>query len=291
MPGIVDVPGVEVFGKGRGEFTLPCGHVDETGKVHKRVVLRETTGVEEDMMDDDEMASNERMTSILSDCCESIGTIKDKEKIRAIIGDDLRVGLPITSSDRIAMMIFLRQVSVGHIYHFERRCPRCGYMNKNKHMDLRKLEIKQVPEERVAKRRVEVMLERSGRKAVVRVLTASYETRLTELRPNQKDLRSAAILARLESLESLPDEEGKTVMVNLDNPHVGLTHVKALPQMDRNFLRKVYNKIEADVDTTIEILCASKICPADFRFPIDLGQAFFSNPVEEQVTDAVLNWL
>jgi hypothetical protein len=191
------------------------------------------------------------------------------------------MGLPITSSDRIAMMIYLRQTSVGHLYHFERRCPRCGYMNKGKHIDLRTLEIKQVEEDRVAKRRVEVTLPRTGKKAVVRVLTASFETKLTELRPNQKDLRSAAILARLESLDG----------ASLENPHIGLAAVKALPQKDRNFLRKVYNKIEADVDTSVEVTCASKVCPADFRFPIDLGQAFFSNPVEEQVTDAELAWL
>lgn len=281
MPGIVDVPGVEVFGKGRGEFQLPCGYVDETGKVHKRVVLRETTGVEEDMMDDDELASNERMTAVLSACCDQIGDVKDKDRIRAIIGDTLPMGHPITSSDRIAMMIFLRQTSVGHLYHFERRCPRCSYLNKGKHVDLRTLEMKQVPEDRVGKRRVEVTLPRSGKKAVVRVLTASYESKLTELRPNQKDLRSAAILARLESLDG----------ATLSNPHVGLAAVKALPQLDRNYLRKVYNLIEADVDTSVEVTCASKICNADFRFPIDLGQAFFSNPVEDQVTDAALNWL
>ena len=281
MPGIVDVPGVEVFGKGKGEYRLPCGYVDETGKVHKRIVLRETTGVEEDMMDDDEMSSDARMTAILTECCEQIGEIKDKEKIAQIIGDDLPMGLPITSSDRIASMIFLRRTSVGDIYHFERRCPRCGYMNKNKHIDLRNLEIKQVPEDRVAKRRLAVTLPRSKKKAVVRVLTAKFEARLTELRPNQKDLRSAAILARLESLDGQ----------NLDNPHIGLTTVKALPQEDRNYLRKVYNLIEADVDTMVELTCASKICPADFRFPIDLGQSFFSNPVEEQVTDAELTWL
>jgi hypothetical protein len=149
-------------------------------------------------------------------------------------------------------------------------------MNKGKHIDLRTLDVTQVPEERVAKRRVEVTLPRTGKKAVVRVLTASFETKLTELRPNQKDL-----LARLESLDG----------ASLENPHIGLAAVKALPQKDRNFLRKVYNKIEADVDTSVEVTCASKVCPADFRFPIDLGQAFFSNPVEEQVTDAELAWL
>lgn len=281
MTGIVDVPGVEVFGKGKAQYDLPCGYVDETGKAHRTVILRELTGEEEDMMDDDDMPSNIRMTTILSRCCEQLGSVTDKEIIRRAIGDDLNAGLPLTSSDRIAMMIYLRRVSVGDVYHFSRRCPRCGYMNTMKHLDLRNQEITFVPDDRVGKRRLEVTLPRSQKKAIVRVMTASYESRLVELRPNQKDLRSAAILARLESLD------GKM----LDNPRAGLAAVKALPIEDRNYLRKVYNLIEADVDTSCEITCNNKICGVDFKFPLDLGQSFFSNPVDEQVLEKELNWL
>jgi hypothetical protein len=281
MAGIVDVPGVEVFGKGRAQFEVPCGYVDPAGKVHKSVVLRELTGVEEDMMDDDSIPSNERMSDVLASCCEKIGDISDKALIRKIIGDQLDAGLPFTSSDRVALMIYLRRTSVGDVYHFERRCPRCGHMNQNKHLDLRTLEIKQVPEDRVPKRRVKVTLPRSGQVAIIRVLTAKHETKLTSLRPDQKDLRSAAIAARLESLNEQ----------SLDNPAAAIQAVKGLPLEDRNYLRKVYNLVEADVDTVCEVQCNSKICNAEFKFALDLGQAFFSNPVAEQVSDADLNWL
>jgi hypothetical protein len=281
VTGIVDVPGVEVFGKGRGEYEVPCGYVDPQGKVHKKVRLRELTGAEEDMMDDDSVPSPQRMTDVLAACTEQIGDIEDKAQIKAIIGDSLQAGLPLTSSDRIAMMIFLRRCSVGDTYHFERRCPRCGHVNQNKSLDLRALEIKQVPEDRVPKRRVQVTLPRSGKKAVVRVLTAKHESKLTDLRPDQKDLRSAAIAARLESVAE------HTFM----HPTETIQAVKALPLDDRNYLRKVYNLVEADVDTMCEVQCNSKICNAEFRFALDLGQTFFSNPVAEQVSDADLNWL
>lgn len=281
MAGIVDVPGVEVFGKGRGEYEVPCGYVDPQGEVHKQVTLRELTGVEEDMMDDDAIPSNQRMTEVLSACCERIGTVTDRSLIKKIIGDDLDAGLPLTSSDRIAMMIYLRRVSVGDVYYFERRCPRCGHLNQNKKLDLRELAITQVPEDRAKKRRVKVTLPRSQKVAIIRVLSAKHESKLINLRPDSKDLRSAAIAARLESLDGQP----------LENPLMAIQAVKSLPIDDRNYLRKVYNLIEADVDTSVEVQCSSKICNAEFRFALDLGQAFFSNPVAEQVTDAALEWL
>jgi len=281
MTGIVDVPGIEIFGKGRAVYTVPCGYVDAGGKVHKSIRLRELTGVEEDMMDDDSVPSPQRMTDVLSACTEQIGNVSDKELIKSILGDTLQAGLPFTSSDRIAMMIFLRRCSVGDIYHFERRCPRCGHVNQNKQLDLRGLVIKSVPEDRVPKRRVQVTLPRSKKKAVVRVLTAKHESRLTDLRPDQKDLRSAAIAARLESLDDQVFQHATEAV------HA----TKSLPLDDRNYLRKVYNLVEADVDTMCEVQCNSKVCNAEFRFALDLGQSFFSNPVAEQVSDADLSWL
>ena len=48
MAGITDVQGVEVFGKGRGSFRLPCGYVDPSGKAHRTIVMREVSGDDSD---------------------------------------------------------------------------------------------------------------------------------------------------------------------------------------------------------------------------------------------------
>lgn len=300
MPGIVDVPGVEIFGKGRGFYDLPCGLITEDGVAHRTVVLREMTGTEEDMMDDDETLVHDRTTNVLVACCEKIGTIEDKEIIREAIGDSLKAGHPLTSADRIAMLIYLRRVSVGEMYHFERRCPRCGYVNKGKHLDLRTLNIGRVPDDRVAKRRVKVTLPRSKREAIVRVLTAGQEHRITGLRLNQKDLRSAAILARLESIsveteekdaEGKPTGKKKLVQQRLNDPQRDMAIVKSLPTADRDYLRRVYDAMEAEVDTSVEVVCSGRICNAEFSFPLDLGQAFFSNLGAKDVSVEALNWL
>jgi len=300
VPGIVDVPGVEIFGKGRGFYDLPCGLITDDGVAHRTVVLREMTGEEEDMMDDDELLVHDRTTGVLAACCEKIGTIDDKTTIREAIGGNLKSGHPLTSADRIAMLIYLRRVSVGDMYHFERRCPRCGYVNKGKHLDLRQLKISRVPSERVAKRRVKITLPRSGREAVVRVLTGDQEHKITGLRINQKDLRSAAILARLESIsveqpeldgEGKPTGKAKMVQQLLDEPQRDMAIVKALPALDRDYLRRVYDAMEAEVDTKVEVVCSGRICNAEFSFPLDLGQAFFSNLGAKDVSVEALNWL
>jgi hypothetical protein len=281
MPGITDVPGVEVWGKGRGEYTLPCGCVDGQGEVHRKIILREMTGYEEDMMDDDEIPRVQRITDVLAACIEQIGTITDKEMIRQIIADEMPAGHGITSTDRIAAMVFLRRASVGDIYKFQRRCPRCGHMNKNRTLDLSTIKMTPVPKERVSKRRVEVTLPRTKKKAIVRVMTAKHEDRILQLRPTQKDLRTAAMAARVESIDgsTFPDTQA------------AMDALKGLPQADRVYIREIYDIMEADVDTAVEVVCDSSVCRAEYEFQLDLGQAFFSNTQGAGVTEKELNWL
>lgn len=281
MAGITDVPGVEIWGRGRGEFTLPCGFIDGAGKVHKNIILREMTGVEEDMLDDDDVSKVERITSILCACTEKIGDTTNPEEIRQVIADEMPAGRGITSTDRIAAMIFLRRVSVGDLYKFQRRCPRCGHVTKNRSVDLTRIKMKEIPEERVGKRRVEVVLPRTKQKCVLRVMTARHEHKVVELRPTSKELRTAAMSARVEQI-------GEARFVNNREAFDAL---KALPQKDRLFIRRVYDLMEADVDTEVEVVCDSMVCGAEWTFPLDVGQVFFSNPEDVGVTEAELKWL
>jgi hypothetical protein len=252
--------------------------------VHKKIVLRETKGHEEDMMDDDSVLRSTRITNVLTACIEQLGPVTDKEQIRRLVADDTNgVGKGITSTDRIAAMIFLRRASVGDWYNFERRCPRlgCGHVNKGKKLDLRTIKMTVVPDDRVGKRRVSFVLPRSGKKVTLRVMTARHEEQLLKLRPTQKELRSAAMCARIEAI----DDEMFT------DPTRAMSAVKDLPQADRNAIRDVYDKIEADVDTTVQVQCDNPICQAEFEFPLDIGQTFFSNPAGAGAASEKLTWL
>jgi hypothetical protein len=279
MPGIADIPGVTVHGTGTQDFDLPVGYVDADGKVHNKIILREMTGVEDDMMGNDDLPIGERVTAILSACCVKLGDVEDKATIKAAIGDTLDAGLPLTEQDRIAAMIYLRRASVGHLYKFERPCPRCGVTAKNQACDLRSLKIHQVADAK--KRRVKVKLPRSGKEAIVKVLTAQGSIKMGRLRPTSKDLMSLILLCRLEKLdgERLPDDVSR-----------GLAIIKSLPQKDRNFIRQVYNAMEAQVEDRIDVSCKNAVCLAEWDFGLDVGQSFFLE-LDEEVDPDTLTWL
>lgn len=283
MPGITDVQGVEVFGKGRGEFLLPCGFVLPDGQAHKKIVLREVKGREEDMMADEGVLRSTRTTDVLAACTEQLGPITDKDQIRKIIADDLDGGVGITSTDRIAAMIYLRRVSVSDIYRFEKPCPRigCGHLNKNRTLDLRTIKMTHVPTERVGKRRVKFKLPRSEKLVTLRVMTAKHEEQLFQLRPTQKDVRSAAICGRVEMIDD-------TLFTDTS---LAMAAVRELPLDDRNMIREVFDKMEADVDTQVEVTCDNPICKTDFSFPLDVGQTFFLNLVGVGIDVSKLDWI
>lgn len=67
--------------------------------------------------------------------------------------------------------------------------------------------------------------------------------------------------------------------------------VKELPLADRNMIREVYDQMEADVDTSVEVTCESPICNYEYSFPLDVGQGFFSNPGVDGVDVSKLAWL
>jgi len=278
MPGIADIPGIEVHGKGVRDFRLPVGYIDSEGKVHDQIILREMTGEEDDMMGNDDLPIGERVSEVLAACCTKLGDIDDKETIKKAIGDSLDAGLPLTEQDRIAAMIFLRRVSIGDIYSFERRCPRCGQMAENRKVDLRTLKIGK--SEHPTRRRVKVTLPASGKEAIISVLSAQGAVKVGRLRPTQKDIKSLALLARLTSLDG----------TSLGEPRVALEQIKSLPQKDRNYIRQVYNLMEEHVETDIEVECRNGLCGASWKFPLDVGQHFFLD-LEGKVSGEDLKWL
>ena len=279
MPGLADIPGIEVHGKGVRDFTLPVGYVDPEGKLHDQIMLREMTGVEDDMLGNDDLPIGERVSNVLSACTVKLGDVEDPEVIRQAISDQLEGrGLPLTEQDRVAAMIFLRRVTIGDIYKFERRCPRCSTMATGRKTDLRELKIEKCPHPE--KRRVKLELPRSGREVIIKVLSAQGAIKVSRLRPTQKDLKSLAILARIESLDGKP----------LGDPRVAVKQIQSLPQADRNKIRQAYNAMEAFVETDITVECRNPICGASWDFMLDIGQGFFLD-LEGKASDAELNWL
>ena len=278
MPGLADIPGVEVHGKGTRDWTLPVGAVDETGKIQDQIILREMKGEEDDMMGNDDLPIGERVSSVLTSCTEKLGDISDKGAIRAAIADEMKVGLPITEQDRIAAMVFLRRTSIGDTYKFERRCPRCGTLAENRSTDLRTLTIEK--SKHPERRRVQIKLPHSGHDCIVKVLTAQGAIEIGRLRPTTKELKSLALVSRIESIDGKP----------IGEPQKALQVVKDLPQADRNFIRQTYNAMEAFVEDDIEVECRNPICLISWTFKLDVGQGFFLD-LDSKLPPQDLKWL
>lgn len=261
-------------------FPLPCGYVDPNGNIHREICLRGMSGAEDDILDDNDLSVTERLTNVLTACTESIGRITDRKVINSAIADDLPEGggLPITAQDRIAALIYLRRATLGDTFKFERRCPRCGELNKNKMLDLRTIKIAPVADPK--KRRVQVKLPRSGKNAILKVLTASGEALVAQLKPAQKDLKSHAIMARLETIDD------RRMTGTAEDVEI----IKTLPQEDRSYLILVYQLMEGNVDTNVQVTCKNGLCGAEFEFPLDLGQLFFTGQAKQPTADD-LTWL
>lgn len=277
MPALQGIPGVEVFGKGKGEFVLPVGYVDDQGKTHNRIVLREMLGVEDDIMGDDEMPFGDRATAVLTNCCERLGDVDDPEIIKAAIGDELKTGLPLTEQDRKAALIYLRRVTLGDAYRFNRTCPRCGTLAKGRRTDLRTLKI--TPVEDATKRHVTVKLPRTGKEAVLSMLTAKRAAEIAAMRPKSSEVKTMAILGRVDSLDGTP----------LPNDRHGFNVIQNLPQADRNMLRQVWVAMEAAVEDEIEVDCKQPMCGTTWSFTLDVGQYFFLD-LDSEVDPTTLNW-
>ena len=277
VPTIHDDVRVPIFGHSSQDFRLPCGYVDADDKLHDHVTMRQMTGYEEDMMANTNLVVTERVSNVLTACCDRLGEITDKKIIRtAIEGTVKEPALALTAADRVAMLLFLRIVSVGDEYRFDSHCPHCEAANKGKALDLMDLDIKYVENPR--KRYADVTLPKSGVEVTLRILTGKEETMTSKMRPDHKDARTYAMLARIVAFNGQKLRDDNRANIEL---------LKRMPFQDRQYLRKVFDIMEGAIDTDIEIQCNS--CSKWFKFTLDLGQVFFSQ-TEDTVSPDQIKW-
>ena len=101
----------------QGTVELPCGYVDDEGKVHDQAMLRELTGAEEDILATPKMSGSEKMTRIIGNCLIKLGDIDKPGK---------EIARKLTIGDRAVLLLAMRSVSLGAVYPFRVKCPSCG---------------------------------------------------------------------------------------------------------------------------------------------------------------------
>jgi hypothetical protein len=99
------------------EALLPIGYTDESGRVHRRAVIRKMRGHEEALLYDPTLTAGQLVTELIRNCLVRLGEL---ESIEA----DVVAGL--YTADRNYLLLELRRVTLGDQLRASYRCPRCG---------------------------------------------------------------------------------------------------------------------------------------------------------------------
>jgi hypothetical protein len=100
------------------EVTLPVGHLDSDGRLHRKATLRKLTGHEEALLADRKLRTNagKLVTELLNGCMRSLGDLTQVN--RQVIGE-------LTSPDRNFLLLELRKLTFGTDLEASYTCPAC----------------------------------------------------------------------------------------------------------------------------------------------------------------------
>lgn len=233
---------------------LPTGYMDSAGDLHKDAWVREMTGEEEDILTARKVKVHQRMSQILEKCVTQIGPYKQDQLNWSNVIKSLTV------SDRLFLMIKIRQVSLGNLFSFKVKCTDegCAKMSEQT-VDLQEFKITGMknPLERV----FEIDLPKSKQKAKLKIQTGADEARVANF-VNTQNPMTIITMSRLLELN------GKT--------GVTIEQVKKLPTLDMNAIRSAVKEHEGDIENEIEVTCPH--CGNEFKTDIDVGSPTFFFP-------------
>lgn len=215
-------------------FQLPSG---------PEIELREMTGLEEELLTNQRLIRNgDAINQVLRNC---ILRWDEKEEISA--GDVL----DMLSGDRLFVLVKLRQISLGDEVELELSCPNTICRAKNRVViNLEDLPVTPYGEAR----EFTFTLPGSGKKVRFGYLDGHKEKRLSQM---QEPTISSAMMIRLLDIDGTPPSK------------------KALADMsmrDRSALRQEMVRVDAGIDTTLDLECES--CGASIRTRLEAEPGF-----------------
>ena len=214
-------------------FTLPSGH---------EIELREMTGVEEELLTNQRLIrSGDAVNQVRRNCIIRIG---ENENVNA---NDV---LDMLSGDRLFVLVKLRQISLGDDVELDLTCqsPACRAKN-HVIININDLEVRNYGEDR----EFEVTLP-SGKKVRFVYLDGHKEKRLASM--NEPSISAAMMIRILEIDGAAPNK-------------------KALAEMsmrDRSALRAEMLKVDAGIDTELDLECES--CGSHIRTRLEAEPGF-----------------
>jgi len=237
-------------------YVLPCGWLDEDGNLVRDVVLREFSGVEEDILASEKLQSAQKMEMILANTLVKLGNIDDARVISEILPK-----MPV--GDRVFLLLSTRRTSLGDSFPYIAKCPECRHKELFT-VDLDELKIQPMPDP--TKRVFDAEIP-GGHSVRWHVMTGERELKISAFPLQQRKNASVSlsILARLELLDDHP---------------VNLPQIQRLSMEQRNALRDMFSENEGGVDTSVEFECPA--CGAEWEEDLDISQRGFFFPSAAQ---------
>jgi len=256
-------------GPGALGVDLPCGYLDPDGVLHDTAVVTEMTGYEEDILGG-KGGVVARLTKIITNCTKQVGMIESRDGIAAAVGQ-------LTASDRMAMLLAIRRVSLGDFYEVRVKCPNEDCKDDVRFtLNLANIDVIKMPDPYTRSREDEVVIpgpNGTEKKIVVKwhAMTTADETWLNARMKKKEDILTLGMLARVDAIDGVEIDRTKRF------PQA-LKALKSLSLPMRTAIRRLFDDAEGSVDTNVEFICPS--CEHEWEADMDMGQTSFFFPSE-----------
>jgi len=248
-----------------GHYELPCGWIAEDGTLHKDIIVREMTGVEEELL----AGRGEplfRMNKVMANCLQQIGPKDDSSGNVKIVND-------LTVIDRYFLLVALRRSSMGDDYTVESACPQCSVRDKFT-VDLSTLGAVEMenPSERI-----HTGTTPSGMDYTFHVMTGNDEVWLAKAKSKLKGegMLTLNMLCRVDEIS------GQRVERDVNKRREFMQSVAFMGRLgmrDRMSIRNRIQVAEGDLDMSLEFECKS--CGNPWKASLDVTDPGFFFPSE-----------
>lgn len=236
---------------------LPCGYLDDDGKLHREFVVKEMTGEEEDLLAGVGPVMP-RLNQIITNCLVRLGDLAERKDLSRAVAE-------LTAVDRVVVLIALRRVSLGDRWSTKVICRKCEKENRAG-VNLKDMEVIPMPKPR--ERHFETELS-SGKVIQWHVLSAEDEEWLTKKTKDKVDVLTLGLMARVDSIDG--------ELIDKERDFKGaLRTLKKLVLRERREIRRVTKQNEGSVDTNVDFEC--KFCGHEWTMEMNVGQTDFFFP-------------
>jgi hypothetical protein len=245
-----------------GIYELPCGYIDPDSKeLVNDVELKEITANEEDLLANEKIAEEKKLSELLVRCVTRLGKYRQSDEQYR---DRL---LDLTIGDRTYLIFCIRRVSLGDTYPFVQKCPACE-VNQLFMLDLSELEVRKMADP--MKRQYECKTP-TGKTVKYHVMTGHDEALIAKFGKSGMDKVSLSVFARLDELNGAKVQKQPVAGKPKD-----LHLVKNLGLRDMEAIQMSFEENEGGVETSMDMSCPN--CQHDFKQDLDVGQTGFFFP-------------